>query len=362
MRRLRYFLTTLSLLFSLCLPVLSQQSIQAKTHTRFIDVGGYKLRLQVSGVGSPTVVFDSGLGDSLEPWSEVFSEIARFTRVVAYDRAGLGKSDPGPTPRSFTQIATELHTLLRAAEIPPHQEPEGDEDPFQQAFERLAPTMPAEAEACAMLDALFPAAIAMFSASPEARRRGAFLQSDLDVIAIRPVKASWIARILKVLHEEPYVAIDPASRSGIAGKMSGIVENFQLNVLLMDIFPQSGWFSRRRVSAAAAQIARGLGPQTSEEILTGAWNLYTWRALQPDKTLPSAKEMKSHDHWIWNEGIPADIDLFDGSRVILLGEPSYQRTWRSQRSFAGLPADLTIEQKLGAKEIEDWLKRMVSAK
>lgn len=119
MRRLRYFLTTLSLLFSLCLPVLSQQSIQAKTHTRFIDVGGYKLRLQVSGVGSPTVVFDSGLGDSLEPWSEVFSEIARFTRVVAYDRAGLGKSDPGPTPRSFTQIATELHTLLRAAEIPP---------------------------------------------------------------------------------------------------------------------------------------------------------------------------------------------------------------------------------------------------
>jgi pimeloyl-ACP methyl ester carboxylesterase len=87
--------------------------------TQYIDVGGYKLTLQVAGAGTPTVVLDYGLGGSIETWSDVFPEVARFTRVVAYDRAGYGKSESGPEPRSQTQIATELHTLLHRANIAP---------------------------------------------------------------------------------------------------------------------------------------------------------------------------------------------------------------------------------------------------
>jgi pimeloyl-ACP methyl ester carboxylesterase len=40
-------------------------------------------------------------------------EIAKITRVCAYDRAGLGWSDPGPFTRDAQHIATELHTLLQ---------------------------------------------------------------------------------------------------------------------------------------------------------------------------------------------------------------------------------------------------------
>lgn len=92
---------------------------QVSSETRYVDVGGHKLRLKVAGSGTPVVILDCGFSDGLEAWDDVFSDIARFTRVVAYDRAGLGKSDPGPEPRSFTQIATELHTLLQRANIPP---------------------------------------------------------------------------------------------------------------------------------------------------------------------------------------------------------------------------------------------------
>jgi len=98
---------------------------QAKTdsqptfQTQFVDVGGYKLRLQTAGSGAPTVILDSGFGNGLGVWSDVFREVASFTRVAAYDRAGLGESEPGPEPRSFTQIATELHTLLQRADIAP---------------------------------------------------------------------------------------------------------------------------------------------------------------------------------------------------------------------------------------------------
>jgi pimeloyl-ACP methyl ester carboxylesterase len=44
--------------------------------------------------------------------------IARSTRVCAYDRAGMGWSEPGPPPRAPQQIAAELHTLLTNASTP----------------------------------------------------------------------------------------------------------------------------------------------------------------------------------------------------------------------------------------------------
>ena len=48
-------------------------------------------------------------------------EVARFTRVCAYDRAGSGFSDPGPIPRDGKHIVSDLHSLLGAAgERPPY--------------------------------------------------------------------------------------------------------------------------------------------------------------------------------------------------------------------------------------------------
>ena len=100
-------------------PAALQTRPSPTTPTLYVDVGGYKLRMQVAGSGTPTVVLDAGGGDNLDAWRDVFPEVARFARVVAYDRAGLGQSELGPAPRSFTRYATELHTMLRRAGIPP---------------------------------------------------------------------------------------------------------------------------------------------------------------------------------------------------------------------------------------------------
>src|SRR5437016_11263637 len=83
----------------------------ASSQTKFIDVDGHRMYAKCAGSGGPTVVFDSGFGDGLDSWNPVFSSIARFAHVVAYDRAGYGQSAPGPAPRSMIQIARELHTL-----------------------------------------------------------------------------------------------------------------------------------------------------------------------------------------------------------------------------------------------------------
>ena len=83
------------------------------------DVGSYKMQIACTGAGSPAVILDSGMGDSYVSWSKVQPEIAKFTRVCSYDRAGLGYSDSGPRPRTSRAIAEELHSLLAAAGIAP---------------------------------------------------------------------------------------------------------------------------------------------------------------------------------------------------------------------------------------------------
>lgn len=83
-----------------------------------VDVGGYRLHINCTGSGSPTVVIDAGLGDWSTSWGVVQQEIAQTTRVCTYDRAGLGWSEPGPLPRDAARHASELYTLLQNAQIP----------------------------------------------------------------------------------------------------------------------------------------------------------------------------------------------------------------------------------------------------
>jgi pimeloyl-ACP methyl ester carboxylesterase len=84
---------------------------------QLVDVGGHRLHLHCVGEGSPTVVLDAGLGAFSLDWGAVQPEIATSTRVCAYDRAGLGWSEPGPLPRSPQQFADELHVLLTNADV-----------------------------------------------------------------------------------------------------------------------------------------------------------------------------------------------------------------------------------------------------
>jgi pimeloyl-ACP methyl ester carboxylesterase len=86
---------------------------------RLLDVGGHTMHIDCTGEGSPTVILDSGLGDSYLSWRKVQPEIAKFTRVCSYDRAGLGYSEPSSQPRTSKVIAEELHALLQAASVSP---------------------------------------------------------------------------------------------------------------------------------------------------------------------------------------------------------------------------------------------------
>jgi pimeloyl-ACP methyl ester carboxylesterase len=85
---------------------------------QLVDVGGYRMHLYCVGEGSPTVIMEAGGGGNVLHWMLVQPAIAQSTRVCAYDRAGMGWSEPGPLPRTPQRIVAELHTLLSTAGIP----------------------------------------------------------------------------------------------------------------------------------------------------------------------------------------------------------------------------------------------------
>lgn len=84
---------------------------------QLINIGNHRLHIYPTGEGSPTVIFESGGASWSLDWNLVQTEVAKFTSVCSYDRAGFGWSDSGPKPRTSEQIVAELHTLLTKAEI-----------------------------------------------------------------------------------------------------------------------------------------------------------------------------------------------------------------------------------------------------
>lgn len=79
------------------------------------NVNGYAMHVYCTGAGAPTVIVEAGLGDDFIGWQKVQPEVAKFTRICTYDRAGLGWSDDTPDPHDAKHIARQLHALLRAA-------------------------------------------------------------------------------------------------------------------------------------------------------------------------------------------------------------------------------------------------------
>lgn len=81
-----------------------------------IDIGGYSLFITCAGTRGPTVVLEAGAGGDSRTWSGMMPDISSTTRVCAYDRAGLGHSDPRPSPppgqATNRDAVRELHRLL----------------------------------------------------------------------------------------------------------------------------------------------------------------------------------------------------------------------------------------------------------
>ncbi len=86
---------------------------------RLIPIEGCVLHVSEQGTGVPAVILEAGIAATSLSWSSVQPEIARFTRVASYDRAGLGWSGRCSQPRTLRGFTRQLSILLDQTRIPP---------------------------------------------------------------------------------------------------------------------------------------------------------------------------------------------------------------------------------------------------
>jgi pimeloyl-ACP methyl ester carboxylesterase len=87
-----------------------------------IDVGGRTLHLVCLGptdTGEPTILLEAGMGSPYQSWGEILLGMQGDHRVCAYDRAGLGMSEPATeTSRTTADLVDDLRALLDTAGVP----------------------------------------------------------------------------------------------------------------------------------------------------------------------------------------------------------------------------------------------------
>ena len=117
------------LFFTLLLPAIASPALaESGDFTGLVDIsGGRKMYLECRGTGSPTVFIVPGGKAAADDWtkeSPVFSDVAKFTRVCAYDRPGTpladgspSRSDPVPMPITVADSVADIHALVAAAKI-----------------------------------------------------------------------------------------------------------------------------------------------------------------------------------------------------------------------------------------------------
>lgn len=211
------------------------------------------------------------------------------------------------------------------------------------------------------LDKFYACAISVFSVNKENHAKAkAILKDKVAFVNQYNQGCYWINRLFTVLFDEPIVVIDIDNKIGFTGQMSGIVDNYQLQHLLMSIPFMNG--GTPALSDKDLPIVDGTGEQMAEHSIESKWNMYNlelteqsgWQKIINNKeNLSLAKGFSSY--WIWGEGIPADISVHDGHRVILLGLRSYARSSRAQRTFKNLQASIDVEKVLTEEEINNWI-------
>jgi pimeloyl-ACP methyl ester carboxylesterase len=220
MKRLRVGLLCVLLPLAIATPAAAQQAT-------LVPVAGRQVEVVRMGDGSPTLVLESGGGEAASQWAGILPDLARQTRVIAYSRAGFGKSSPSTLPGSPQLSVTELHQLLQAL---------GESGPFVLAghswgglLVRLyASTFPTEVAGLVLIDATHEAQVARY----EAMKPG----------------FSFAAEVRKMLAKAPPAVRDvyeQAIRVGVEQKVDGMTPMRDLPLAVITAVkpcpPQVSW-------------------------------------------------------------------------------------------------------------------------
>lgn len=92
--------------------------------SRKITIDGKQIAIQTTGldnrkIGQPVVVFESGFGTPMGHWDTILEQVSQLAPVVAYDRPGVGDSEPDQQMPTVKNVADRLRKVLQALRVEP---------------------------------------------------------------------------------------------------------------------------------------------------------------------------------------------------------------------------------------------------
>ncbi|MEO3829989.1 hypothetical protein [Actinomadura sp. B10D3] len=220
-----------------------------------------------------------------------------------------------------------------------------EEQPSQEVFDTVAPVLGDGAVTAMMSWFALPhfamAGCTVLQMAPSVR--AGLADRDFRVFAAGKA-AQHLGRmdhyqaLLRVLDGERVLVLDRASRQGWTVTIGGIGDNFQLHVLLAGaLIGRPGGLTGDRPAPEIIACFLNADVPPGRPIISSPWDL-----------------ADAHGEPIWNEGVPADIPLVNGSRVVVIDPPSYERTFPAGRRFPLMPAALRVNGMHQPEDLAAW--------
>ncbi len=84
---------------------------------QLVDIGGRRMHLVCRGTGSPTVLLEASGPSNARQYEEILPALSLETQTCAYDRAGMGFSEPADDRRSAQDMVNDLGAVLDSASV-----------------------------------------------------------------------------------------------------------------------------------------------------------------------------------------------------------------------------------------------------
>lgn len=201
------------------------------------------------------------------------------------------------------------------------------------------------------------AAMACLSRSEKLRR--ALPQKRAIVTNLRRYQERYgfLGKMIQVLDDEPLVVLHPKTGRGFRFRMHGIGDNFQLHLLLLAALAGDGPDRIEGIVPSPEAVAASTDGSVDGKLTAESnWQLVNHLGLLAGGEI----DRQDYDRtWIWNEGVPADIPSFEGSRAVLIGTSTIQRSWNAQRVFPGMAGRLAGPVPMERAEAQAMLAKML---
>ena len=163
-------------------------------------------------------------------------------------------------------------------------------------------------------------------------------------------RAHWLYGLTLVCDDEPLVVLDPKTARGFRLTMSGVGDNYQLHTLLAD----------RLMAPGRGGLLEGPRPEPAWVDAAGTGRIGP--IISPTPIYRRFRLFDGHGSYISPEGWPADIEPFDGTRVLVLHPPLGNYGWNHGRSYMHMAPSLTLDREIARTEAAHRLSRVIPAK